>query len=88
MPPAHGDDVTDDRIRNRLRRLEGQVRGLQRMLDEERECADILTLLGGIRSALDATGDLILERHLLRCGAAMDEAEREDLLKAIRLARG
>ena len=45
------------RIVNRLRRLEGQVRGLQRMVEEDRSCQEILTLLSGVRSALDATAE-------------------------------
>ena len=49
------------KILNRLRRLEGQVRGLHKMVEEERPCRDILTLLAGVRSALDAAGDQILE---------------------------
>jgi DNA-binding FrmR family transcriptional regulator len=73
-----------------LRRLEGQVRGLQRMVGEERSCQDTLTLLAGIRSALDAAGDLILEDYLENCGpklAGGDEAIAE-LVRAVRLARG
>lgn len=78
------------RILNRLRRLEGQVRGLQRMVDEERACREILTLLSGIRSALDATGDAVLENYLRRCQADFETggADVGDLLAAVRLARG
>jgi DNA-binding FrmR family transcriptional regulator len=78
------------RILNRLRRLEGQVRGLQRMVGEERSCQDSLTLLAGIRSALDAAGDLILEDYLENCApdlASGDDAVAE-LVRAVRLARG
>jgi DNA-binding FrmR family transcriptional regulator len=78
------------RIMNRLRRLEGQVRGLQRMVGEERSCQDTLTLLAGIRSALDAAGDLILEDYLENCApdlAGGEEAVAE-LVRAVRLARG
>ncbi|MEM6430262.1 MAG: metal-sensitive transcriptional regulator, partial [Deinococcota bacterium] len=52
---------------NRLRRLEGQVRGLQRMVEEERSCKDVLTLLAGVRSALNATADRILVNYLEHC---------------------
>jgi DNA-binding FrmR family transcriptional regulator len=78
------------RIMNRLRRLEGQVRGLQRMVGEERSCQDSLTLLAGIRSALDAAGDLILEDYLENCApdlAAGSEGVAE-LVRAVKLARG
>lgn len=86
-------DVHDEgqrKILNRLKRLEGQVRGLQRMIEEERECRDVLTLLAGVRKALDATGDLVLTRYLeasrteLRAG----EGNVEEILTAVRLARG
>ena len=78
------------RILNRLKRLEGQVRGLQRMVDEERACREILTLLSGIRSALDATGDAVLENYLRRCQADFEHGSADvgDLLAAVRLARG
>lgn len=78
------------RIINRLRRLEGQVRGLQRMVGEERSCQDTLTLLAGIRSALDGAGDLILEDYLENCAPGLDgdsDAVAE-LVRAVKLARG
>ena len=78
-----------NRIINRLRRLEGQVRGLQRMVSEERSCQDSLTLLAGIRSALDAAGDLILEDYLENCaGLGADGLETAELVRAVKLARG
>lgn len=84
------DENEKRRILNRLKRLEGQVRGLQRMVDEERACRDILTLLSGIRSALDATGDAVLENYLRRCQADFEHGSADvgDLLAAVRLARG
>lgn len=51
-------------INNRLRRLEGQVRGLQKMVDEEQYCIDIITQSSAIRNALSAVEDLMLENHL------------------------
>lgn len=78
------------RILNRLKRLEGQIRGLQKMIDEERPCHDVLTLLSGVRSALDATGDAVLESYLERCTADLREGETDvaSVLTAVRLARG
>ena len=88
--------VNDDRelrktkLINRLRRLEGQVRGLQRMVEEERDCQEILTLMSGVRSALNATGDLVLETYLQECqpGLADGSADLEPVIKAVKLARG
>ena len=68
----------------RLNRIDGQVRGIGRMLDEDRYCVDILTQVSAVRSALDALGLELLEHHLHGCvqqavksgegGKAMDEA--------------
>lgn len=49
---------------NRLRRIEGQVRGLHKMIDEEQYCVDIITQSTAIRNALSAVENLILENHL------------------------
>ena len=78
------------KILNRLRRLEGQVRGLQKMVDDERSCQEVLTLLAGVRSALDATADVILENYLDRCQAEFrgGEGDVAELLRAVKLARG
>ena len=51
-------------VTNRLRRVEGQVRGLQKMVDEDQYCIDIITQSSAIRSALSAIEDLMLENHL------------------------
>ncbi|HKI57299.1 MAG TPA: metal-sensitive transcriptional regulator [Trueperaceae bacterium] len=83
-------DEEKHKILNRLRRLEGQVRGLQRMIDEDRECHDVLMLLAGVRKALDATGDVILEKFLDSCQADFREGrgDIQELISAVRLARG
>ncbi|MEZ4629265.1 MAG: metal-sensitive transcriptional regulator [Deinococcales bacterium] len=77
------------KILNRLKRLEGQVRGLQRMIEDERECRDILTLLSGVRSALDATADAILENYLENCQASFaGGGDVKEIISAVKLARG
>lgn len=75
------------RILNRLRRLEGQVRGLHKMVDENRGCEETLTLLAGVRAALDATADAILENYLETCRAE-NEDDPQAIVRAVRLARG
>lgn len=60
------DKVRDD-ARNRLARIQGQVAGLQRMIDEERYCVDVLTQVSALRSALDQFGLLMLTTHLESC---------------------
>jgi len=54
-------------LQSRLSRIEGQVRGIQRMVDEDRYCIDILTQLSAVQSALDALGLQLLEHHLHGC---------------------
>lgn len=51
----------------RLRRVEGQVRGIQRMVDEDASCIDLLTQIGAARAALDAAGLALLEVHVREC---------------------
>jgi CsoR family transcriptional regulator, copper-sensing transcriptional repressor len=77
------------KVLNRLRRLEGQVRGLQKMVESERPCREILTLLAGVRSALDAAGDQILETYLEECQTefARGEGNVRSVVEAVRLLR-
>lgn len=51
----------------RLRRIEGQVRGLERMVKEPRPCVDLLTQIAAVQSALKSVGDEILHFHVRRC---------------------
>jgi CsoR family transcriptional regulator, copper-sensing transcriptional repressor len=51
----------------RLKRIEGQVRGLQRMVDEGRYCPDILTQLASVHAALRGVGKLLMRNHLQHC---------------------
>ena len=53
----------------RLRRIEGQVRGLQSMVEADRYCADVLTQLGAVQEALRAVGRELLRHHLHHCAA-------------------
>lgn len=80
-------DAEKQRVLNRLRRLEGQVRGLHKMVDEDRDCQEILTLLAGIKSALNASGDAIVENYARRCEQQGQPLRASDLLRAARLLR-
>ena len=60
-------DDQRDALANRLNRIEGQVRGIGRMLAEDRYCVDILTQVSAVRSALDAVALELLEHHLHGC---------------------
>ncbi|HEY0351662.1 MAG TPA: metal-sensitive transcriptional regulator [Gemmatimonadales bacterium] len=54
-------------ISTRLRRIEGQVRGLQKMVEEERYCADVLMQLSSVQEALRGVGRGLLQNHLKHC---------------------
>lgn len=56
-----------DSILKRLRRIEGQVKGIQKMVNEEKYCVDILIQIAAIRSAIDKVGGIILENHMNSC---------------------
>jgi CsoR family transcriptional regulator, copper-sensing transcriptional repressor len=58
---------TTERTLKRLRRIEGQVRGLQKMVAEERYCADIMTQLSSVHEALRAVGRELMRNHLEHC---------------------
>ncbi|HWZ56562.1 MAG TPA: metal-sensitive transcriptional regulator [Verrucomicrobiae bacterium] len=53
----------------RLRRIEGQVRGLQRLVEEERYCADILVQISSVQEALRSVGRALMKNHLRHCAA-------------------
>jgi DNA-binding FrmR family transcriptional regulator len=74
-------------ILNRLRRIEGQIRGIHRMRAEDRVCEDVVTQLMAARSSLDQVGLLIIDRHIDRClvGDAQPEEALRNLQQALRL---
>jgi len=54
-------------VQARLKRIEGQIRGVQKMVDEERYCIDVLTQVGAVKAALDAVALLLLQDHTKHC---------------------
>lgn len=75
--------MTDDLI-VRLRRVEGQVRGIQRMLTDGAPCSDVLTQLAAARAALDAAGIAILDNRLHDClDRSDDRAATAELVTAV-----
>lgn len=64
------DSDAKERNQKRLRRIEGQVRGLQKMVDDDRYCADILTQIASVHEALRAVGRELMRNHLKHCAAA------------------
>jgi CsoR family transcriptional regulator, copper-sensing transcriptional repressor len=62
-------DQRRSRVRNRISRIAGQVSGLQKMVEEDRYCVDVLTQIAAIRSALDSLGVELLSDHMEHCVA-------------------
>ncbi len=79
-------------LQKRLARIEGQVRGLAGMVEDERYCIDILTQLAAVQTALDAVGLKVLDEHVRHCvaralasgDAAEAETKAHELLAAVR----
>jgi CsoR family transcriptional regulator, copper-sensing transcriptional repressor len=71
----HGYSATKDQLANRLRRIEGQVRGIERMVDEDRYCIDVITQITAVQAALDKVALSLLDDHARHCviGGASDE---------------
>ncbi len=88
---SHGYAQDRQKILNRLRRIEGQVRGIEKMVEDDRYCIDILTQVGAAITALEAVGLKVLEEHTRHCVAGAlasgDEAvareKTEELLAAV-----
>ena len=70
-------DVKDRNLK-RLRRIEGQVRGLHKMVEEDRYCADILTQISSVHEALRAVGRELMRNHLKHCAASAIKASDTD----------
>jgi DNA-binding FrmR family transcriptional regulator len=67
---AHGVDAD--------RRIEGQVRGLQKMVEEDRYCADVLTQISSVHEALRAVGRELMRNHLKHCATSAIKSSPED----------
>src|SRR5690606_25810350 len=70
-------------ILKRLRRIEGQVRGIQRMVEEDKYCVDILVQIAAVRAALDQVGLILLEDHTRGCVARAIKQSEGDADAAI-----
>jgi CsoR family transcriptional regulator, copper-sensing transcriptional repressor len=82
-----GYTATKDQLQTRLRRIEGQVRGVQGMVADDRYCIDILTQISAIQAALDKVALGLLDGHAHTCviGAGPDEqdARTEEMMAAV-----
>jgi DNA-binding FrmR family transcriptional regulator len=84
---THGYTASKDQLQKRLRRIEGQVRGIQGMVEDDRYCIDILTQISAVQAALDKVALGLVDEHTRHCvmGAEGDEREAKtaELMAAI-----
>jgi CsoR family transcriptional regulator, copper-sensing transcriptional repressor len=86
---THGYDK--DVLKKRLHRIEGQVRGIERMVEEDRYCIDILTQVGAVKTALESVAFQLLDDHVSHCvsdalasgDAEAASAKSQELLAAV-----
>ena len=93
---SHGYAAEKDALVKRLRRIEGQVRGLERMVEDDRYCIDVLTQISAVTTALESVALRILDAHVSHCVAdalasgdadAAEEKSRELLAAVHRFSR-
>jgi len=78
-----------ERVRNRLRRIGGQVGGLERMVEEERYCIDVLTQISAVQAALDRVALALLDEHARHCVVGAESGvDREELTEEMMEAVG
>ncbi len=86
--PARGYTATKDQLGRRLRRIEGQVRGIEKMVDEDRYCIDVLTQISAVQAALDKVALGLLDTHTRHCvidgrGPGTPEALTDEVMSAV-----
>ena len=81
----HSDSYAADKVKilNRLKRIEGQVRGVARMVDDDKYCVDVLTQISATTSSLRAVGLLVLEDHIRGCVVNGDPDNQEETLEEL-----
>ena len=87
MGMERGYSATKEQLSHRLSRIDGQVRGIGRMVDDERYCIDVLTQIGAVQAALDKVSLGLLDDHAKHCvigaGADDQDAKTEELMAAV-----
>ena len=77
-----------EKVKNRLRRISGQIGGIERMVDEERYCIDILTQISAAQAAIDKVALALLDEHTRHCVVGAETAEAraektEEMMEAV-----
>ena len=91
MPEAietRGYTATKDQLLTRLRRIEGQVRGIEGMVADDRYCIDVITQIGAVQAALDKVALGLLDDHARHCVVGAETGKREDRTTELMAAVG
>jgi DNA-binding FrmR family transcriptional regulator len=83
-----GYGASKDQLQTRLRRIEGQVRGIEKMVDDERYCIDVLTQISAVQAALDKVALALLDGHARHCIADAEPSERAGMADELMAAVG
>jgi len=89
MEKLRGYSASKDDLLKRLARVEGQVRGVSRMVEEDRHCIDVLTQINAARGALDQIGLGLLDGHMRTCllgggpGSSSSDAQADEVMAAV-----
>ena len=86
--PTRGYSATKDQLLARLNRVEGQVRGIEKMVADERYCIDVLTQIGAVQAALDKVALGLLDDHAKHCVIGATEGEQDELTEELMAAVG
>ena len=86
--PTRGYSATKDQLLARLKRIEGQVRGVENMVEEERYCIDVLTQIGAVQAALDKVALGLMDEHARHCVIGAEGAEQEEKAEELMAAVG
>jgi len=86
--PSRGYTATKDQLLKRLRRIEGQVRGVQGMVQDDRYCIDVLTQIAAVQAALDKVALGLLDDHARHCVARAEGPEQADMTDELMAAVG
>ena len=70
----------NDQIKNRIKRMEGQLRGILKMMEDEKNCKEVVTQLSAVRSAVDKTIGVIVSDNLIECVKNAEDIEQEKLV--------
>ena len=85
---TRGYTASKDQLQSRLRRIEGQVRGIERMVEDDRYCIDVLTQISAVQAALDKVALGLLDEHARHCVMGAAGAERADKTDELMAAVG